>query len=266
VTVGSLVGGPAWAPRFAPPLALPTTAKDLDGFADGSAVPVYGPQTAAEMADYTKISSAEEVSKLAPGSGGTGGSGSSDSGSGSDPSFTTDPGAIALPDNGWPAGRYWWTVVPVQVLDDGKSLVYRDLEMPQDACAAGHVWSFGMQSMPVTTKDDIPLASGLDGVRVVASATKTPSFVQLPVITWTPVLGAQSYEIQLSRRVYPWQAAISQTAVVPSVTLKLGKQQSGLWYYRVRGINGNLPGAAIKMTWSKPTPIRITGDRFVVVK
>ncbi|MFL5955688.1 MAG: hypothetical protein ACJ76I_16445 [Gaiellaceae bacterium] len=277
VTVGSLVGGPAWAPRFAPPLALPTTVDALDKFAAGTSAATYGPQLNAEMADYTKIATAEEAVKLADGSAGTGGSGSTDTTT-TDPSFTTDPGSIALPDNGWPAGRYWWTVVPVAVYATAASassapgaltastLVYRDLELPQDACAAGHVWSFGMESMPVTTKDDFPLASGLRGSRIVASASKTPDFVQLPVITWTPVLGAQSYEIQLSRRVYPWRTVIAQSALVPSVTLKLTKQQTGLWYYRIRGVNGNLPGAAIKMTWSKPTPIRISGDSFAIVK
>jgi hypothetical protein len=266
VTVGSLVGGPAWAPRFAPPLSFPTTVDDLGKFLSGTLKPVYGPQGSAEMADYTKIATAEEVSKTAPGSDGTGGSGSTDTAT--DPSFTTDPGSIALPDNGWPAGRYWWTVVPVEILTDadGTNLEYRDVELPQDACAAGRVWPFGLQSMPVTTSDSVPFASGLYAGHVRAAAAPATSFVQLPVITWTPVLGAQSYEIQLSRQVYPWKTVISQTAVVPSATLDLTKAQTGLWYYRIRGVNGNLPGTAIKMTWSKPTAIRISGDSFVVVK
>jgi hypothetical protein len=264
VTVGSLVGGPAWAPRFAPPLSFPTTVDDFNKFLAGTGKAVYGPQANAEMADYTKIATAEEVAKTAPGSSGTGGSGSA--ATGTDPSFTTDPGSIALPDDGWPAGRYWWTVVPVQILNDGTNISYRDVELPQDACAAGRVWPFGLQSMPVTTSDSVPFASGLYGGRVTAAAAPTASFVQLPVITWKPVLGAQSYEIQLSRRVYPWKAVSSQTAVVPSATLNLTKSQTGVWYYRIRGVNGNLPGTAIKMTWSKPTAIRISGDRFVVVK
>jgi hypothetical protein len=257
VTVGSLVNGPAWAPRFAPPLALPTAA-------GGQAS--YGAQANAEMTDYTKIVTAEEAGSSPSSSSGAGGSASPSAGS--DPSFTTDPGTIELPDIGWPSGRYWWTVVPVQVLQSPTGdLVYRDAELPQDACAAGRVWSFGIQSMPVTkTENGGPFASGQNGSRVVSAATKTPSFVQLPVITWTPVLGAQAYEIQLSRRLYPWHTEVTQAAVVPSVTLKLTKQQSGTWYYRVRGINGYLPGTAIKMTWSTPAALRISGDRFVVVK
>lgn len=262
VTVGSLVYGPAWAPRFAPPLALPT---DVNG------PYTYGPQGNAEMTDYTKIVTAEEAASTAPSSAGAGGSGSTPAGS--DPSFTTDPGTIALPDIGWRAstqsGRYWWTIVPVGIFDTGKGLIYRDLELPQDACAPpnNRVWSFGIQSMPVTTtKDGVPFSQGQRDLSVASAATKTPSFVQLPVITWTPVLGAQAYEIQLSRHLYPWRAAIKQVAVVPSVTLKLTKQQSGVWYYRVRGINGYLPGTAIRMTWSTPTQVRISGDRFVIVK
>jgi hypothetical protein len=116
-----------------------------------------------------------------------------------------------------------------------------------------------------TTKSD-PLASGVLGGRVVAAASRQPSFEQLPVVTWTPVFGAQSYDIQLSRKIYPWKAAVSQTSLVPSATLNLSKQQTGLWYYRVRGVNGNLPGSAVTMTWSQPTAIRISGDLFKIVK
>ena len=47
-------------------------------------------------------------------------------------------------------------------------------------------------------------------------------------------------------------------------TLPLTKKDLGTWYYRVRGLNGNLPGTATTLTWSKPVAIRITGDRFVV--
>jgi hypothetical protein len=123
-----------------------------------------------------------------------------------------------------------------------------------------------MESQAVTTDRAAPYASGIRGARVVSAAGAKPTFTQLPVVTWDAVAGAQSYEIQLSRKVYPWKAAISQVSVVPSVTLKLKPTDIGVWYYRVRGVNANLPGTAIKMTWSKPAAIRISGDEFRIVK
>jgi hypothetical protein len=167
---------------------------------------------------------------------------------------SVDPGTVELPDN----SAYWWTAVPVEIFEDSTgNLVYQDMELPQDACAQGSVFSFAIQSMKATT-----YASGVHGNRVLSSA----SFSQLPVITWSPVLGAQTYEIQLSRRPEPnWKTAIAQTAVVSSATLKLTKKDIGTWYYRVRGVNGNLGGTAIKLRWSTGR-IQISGDLFQIVK
>jgi len=50
------------------------------------------------------------------------------------------------------------------------------------------------------------------------------------------------------------------------IMLPLGKAAVGSWWYRVRGINPALPVGADAMTWSKPVRLRVTGDRFVVVK
>ncbi len=284
VTVGSLVGGPAWAPRWAPPLQFPGTEADLAAFSAGTVPLAYGGQANAQMPDGTKIVTAEEVAGSASSSGSSGssgasgasgsssgsssGSGSTTTSSGSDPSFTTDPGTVALPDN----GRYWWTVIPVNAYADANgNITYQDAELAQDACRQNgaqpvSMSAFGMRSEPVTTTRSSPLASGLLGGRVVAASSKQPSFEQLPVVTWTAVYGAQSYEIELSRKSYPWRTAVAQTSLVPSATLNLTKRQAGLWYYRVRGVNGNLPGSAINMTWSRPTPIRISGDVFKIVK
>jgi hypothetical protein len=167
---------------------------------------------------------------------------------------TVAPGTVELPDN----SAYWWTAIPVEIFEDSAgNIVYQDMELPQDACAQGSVFSFAMQSMKATT-----YASGVHGNRVLSSA----SFSQLPVITWSPVLGAQTYEIQLSRRPEPyWKTAMTQTAVVPSATLNLTKKDIGTWYYRVRGVNGNLGGTAIKLRWSTGK-IQISGDLFQIVK
>ena len=275
VTVGSLVGGPAWAPRWAPPLQFPGTTADLTAFSAGTAPFTYGAQANAQMPDGTKIVTAEEVAgpSSSGSSGSSGSSSGSDSGStttsnGADPSFTTDPGSVALPDN----DSYWWTVIPVNAYADATgNITYQDAELAQDACRQNgaqplSMSAFGMRSEPVTTTKSSPLASGLLGGRVVTASTRQPSFEQLPVVTWTPVYGAQSYKIELSRKTYPWRPAVVQTSLVPSVTLNLTKRQAGLWYYRVRGVNGNLPGSAINMTWSRPTAIRISGDVFKIVK
>lgn len=246
VTTGTVVHGPAWAPRWlTKPIVPPknTTA----------------PATSSDaMADGTQVVPAENAAAATP-PGATATTASSTSSSSSTAATGPQAGTLlALPDLGWPAGRYWWTIVPV------RSGV--DLDLPQDECAAGHVWSFGMQSMAVTAQRSTPLASGLQGTRVVSSASRQPAFEQLPVITWVPALGAQSYEIQLSRHLYPWRAAISQTSVVPSVTLHLTKHAVGRWYYRVRGVNALLPGSSIKMTWSRPATIQIRGDAFTILK
>ena len=67
-------------------------------------------------------------------------------------------------------GRYWWTVVPVAVVDillrrrfaeqPGDAVEYHDAELPQDVCATGRVWSFGLAERPVTTVGAGPYVSG----------------------------------------------------------------------------------------------------------
>jgi len=291
VMASSIVGEPAWAPRNIDPLVLPATLKDLQSAVSGTFLG-WGAQPGF-MADGNTVTPSESAtvggasatSGSAPGTGTTGTTTSSapSSGSPSAPngsSFSTTASslrAVSLPDNGWPRGRYWWTVVPVAAADmnfdpktrgaDGDKLEYHDTELPQDACAAGHVWPFGVQSAPVTTSAAAPYASGLvNATRLAAATTKRPSFQELPLVTWDPAIGAISYEVQVSRRAYPWKASVRMSAVVPSALLPLTKKSVGTWYYRVRGINPDLPPAAQAMSWSKPVAIRITGDRFVLVK
>jgi hypothetical protein len=269
VLTGSIVGGPAWAPRDADPLALPGTTADLASAAAGKALG-FGAQENATMADATPVTPSEStiVGAAATTSSATGPADAS-----------TGPAdglrAVSLPDNGWPQGRYWWTVVPVQAVstpDSGtpdpsssQPLRYVDAELPQDACAAGQVWPFGVQSAPVTTSATTPLASGLVAATRVASAvTRVPGFQELPLVTWRPAPGAASYQVQVSRKLYPWKATWSQSTGATSAVLPLSKRSVGTWYYRVRGRNPDLPAAAAAMAWSKPVAIRITGDRFVV--
>ncbi|MDX6451210.1 MAG: hypothetical protein QOH16_1259 [Gaiellaceae bacterium] len=268
VTVGSIVGGPAWAPRWAQPLSLPVVGTDLRTFAAGGSPFTYAVQPNAWSFDLMPIETAEAAVGTAASTQGTVPStAATDSASTTPPTTTTaastatptalasvPPGTVELPDN----SAYWWTAIPVEIFEDPSGgITYQDMELPQDACAQGSVFSFAMESMKATT-----YASGVHGDRVLSSA----SFSQLPVITWSPVLGAQTYEIQLSRRPEPyWKTAITQTAVVPSATLNLTKKDIGTWYYRVRGVNGNLGGTAIKLRWSTGK-IQISGDLFQIVK
>ena len=80
-----------------------------------------------------------------------------------------------------------------------------------------------------------------------------------------PAIGATSYEIELSHKVYPWQAVKKLTTFATSIVLPLSKTDAGVWFYRVRGVNPNLPAGAQKMTWSSPVEIRITGNQFKVL-
>ncbi|HEX4525506.1 MAG TPA: hypothetical protein VH108_02065 [Gaiellaceae bacterium] len=275
VMTGSLTGSPAWAPRSIDPLKMPGTVKDLADAAAGK-FPGFGAQAGVFTADGTTPSPAE--------SGGTASSAGATTTPSTSPNASSStvatPRQVSLPDNGWPQGRYWWTVVPVGVVDvvadptkgasSGDALEYHDLALPQDLCAANGgaaVWPFGVQSAPVTTTSGTPYASGLiSGTRVVSAAKSNPSFRELPVVTWEPALAANTYDIELSRHLYPWHAVRKQVSAVTSAVLPLRKTDLGVWYYRVRGVNPNLSGPAQKLAWSTPTEVRISGDRFVIVK
>lgn len=275
VMAGSIVGGPAWAPRNSDPLVLPGTIADLTGAADVTDRKIlgYGGQSGTFMADGTVPSPAESGSAAA-----ASGSAPAAPAGGAPASASGSTRPISLPDNGWPQGRYWWTVVPVGTVDvapvqfpgplSPDAIEYHDLVQPQDICAAGQVWSFGVQSAPITTTSETPYASGLvNGPRVVSAVARRPSFQELPLVTWKPALAAQAYDVEVSRKAYPWVSVKPpQMSVVTSAVLPLTKKDKGVWYYRVRGINPNLPATAQKLSWSKPVAIRISGDRFVIVK
>ena len=237
---GSLVGGPAWAPRASDPLALPATTKDLQDANAGKFLG-FGAQTGVFMRDGTTPLASEEQTADGGAAGSPGGRerrsrpgrrlGRVRSVRSRRLGGSSSARLVSLPDNGWPQGRYWWTVVPVGILpvttfgvpaSDSSALEFHDLELPQDACAAGQVWPFGVQSTPITASASTPYASGVvAGMRVVSAAGHSPGFLELPLVSWQPALAAASYEIELSRRLYPWKAVKSQTSVVNSVVLKL---------------------------------------------
>jgi hypothetical protein len=127
--------------------------------------------------------------------------------------------------------------------------------------------SFGKISQPVVTQSGTPWVSGVSpNGRMVASAKKTPEVHDSPLVAWEPAVGAQSYDVQLSRTKYPWRTTWSTSTSATSIVLPLSRNQAGWWWYRVRGVNPALPAGAQQMSWSTPVKIRITGDSFVVVK
>ena len=258
---GSVIGSPAYAPRTQGGVFnLPQTTQELGNWTG----PPYLVQRGVEGHSYDATGKQVSSSELP------------DTKRAADASAGTADASVDLWDSGWPNGRYYWTVVPVTVESYGaydpknqsQPIEYHDISVPQDQCESGLGMSFGKISQPVVTgASKLPWVSGLapDG-RVVASATKVPTVHDSPLVAWEPAVGATKYDVQLSRQKYPWKITWQTQTAATSVVLPLGKAAVGSWWYRVRGINPALPFGADAMTWSTPVRLRVTGDRFVVVK
>jgi hypothetical protein len=264
---GSIVGSPAWAPRASGgTLKLPQSVKDLSSWTTAPYLVEFGSEGKAFDAAGAPV-----ISNEAPKSSDKTATSTAPSGTDS----AAGPGFVDLWDSGWPTGRFYWTVVPVRAEPFGvqatsgsdQAISYRDAILPQDECEAGFGKSFGKVSSPVVTKQGTPWVSGLspDG-RMVASAQKVPKVHDSPLVSWQPAIGAAKYEIQLSRKSYPWVKTWSTVTPATSAVLPLGSTATGTWWYRVRGINPAMPSGAQTMSWSAAVRIRVTGDSFVVVK
>ncbi len=247
---GAVVGSPAYAPRATGPLAMPFSDAEID-----KATTRYLGDANAEgdmrSADGAKVVTNETVSDASsPGSSSEG--------------FELVTGAkVDLPDVDFPSTRYYWTVVPVALLEDadGKRY-YKDMDLPQDACRAGRVLSFGKESDPVTT--GARYVSGLTpGGRLLASVNgkKKPVLYSTPLVAWLPALGATAYEVQWSRTRYPWRAQGSKLTYSTSAVLDL---QPGAWFFRVRGLN-QLQARKPEMTWSAPVQLKVAKPTFRLV-
>jgi hypothetical protein len=144
------------------------------------------------------------------------------------------------------------------------SIEYRDTELTQDACASGRVLTFGKTSEPVVTGGSAPYISGLSPNGRLFSATRArPAVYGTPLVTWQPALGADYYEVQWSKSLDPWMTAGSTQTAGTSTTLPLS---TGLWYYRVRGLNTSVPGNRPQMAWSDPVAVKIARPSFRVVR
>ena len=144
------------------------------------------------------------------------------------------------------------------------TLSYYDVETPQDLCASGRVLAFGKASEPAVSRASTPYVSGLSPRgRLTAAARSVPSFYGTPLIAWKPAVGADQYQVQWSKRGYPWKKEGERLTYATSALLPLGP---GRWFYRIRGINFSMPGTARAMTWSDPIELRVTKPTFAVVK
>jgi hypothetical protein len=232
---GSVVGGPAYAPRVSGPLKLPTNQEELD-VALAGILPSAKTETAKTfMADGSPMTASEAF--------------------GADDRVRVD-----LPDVDTSSTRYFWTVVPVGIIvDEDGTFTYYDAESPQDACESGRMASFGKESRPVITTAGTPYVSGLSPKgRLLAQAGRRPVVYSTPLIAWRPVVGATAYEVQWSRTKYPWRSRGSALTYATSSVLQLG---TGLWYYRVRGLNAAQVGTPA-MSWSAPVAVKVVRPTF----
>ena len=253
----AIVGSPAYAPRPTGPLALPATHDDL--LAAEAGLLKDGLEGSTFMSDgFSYLSTESSSASPAPGGSGSGGTSAP-------PSQTVTGAKVDLWDTEWPGGRYYWTVVPVAV-NDGATVTYHDTELPQEACQAGRVLTFGKVSEPAVTAEQGAYASGLSPHGQLFSANKAAArFYGPPLVAWKPALGAYEYELEWGHKAYPFAATgkITTPTSSTSYVLPLGP---GTWYYRVRGLNAFIPGNEPLMSWSDPTRLVVAPPSFRVVR
>ena len=114
---------------------------------------------------------------------------------------------VDLPDLDATTTRYFWTVVPVGIrVNEGGTFEYWDTDIPQDACQAGRMATFGKQSHPAITTAGSPFVSGLTPKgRLLAQAGRAPSCIRRLSSPGGPSSARRQYEVQWSRVKYPWR-------------------------------------------------------------
>ncbi|MGZ8717025.1 MAG: hypothetical protein ACXWYO_07940, partial [Gaiellaceae bacterium] len=148
----------------------------------------------------------------------------------------------------------------------GGSIVYQDMELPQEVCAAGRVQRFGIESEPSLTTGSAPFVTGLSPSGRLTSAASTPAFYGAPLIAWTPAFGADIYEVQYSKTKYPFKPEIDpRSKTTGNLTFSTSDvlpfprgAMAGTWWYRIRGIDYNLPTGVQQMGWSDPEKLVVT--------
>jgi len=148
------------------------------------------------------------------------------------------------------------------------SFEYQDLELPQDVCAAGRVMRFGKESEPSLVASGQLFATGLSSDGRLTSAVHTTAFYGQPLVSWTPALGAEVYEVQWSKTQYPFTPQPTSTGtlgLMTSATSVVLPVTPGTWWYRVRGFDYSLPTGAQQMSWSDPAKLVVAPPKFKLV-
>ncbi|MHB8059927.1 MAG: hypothetical protein ACYDHO_03745 [Gaiellaceae bacterium] len=241
VLTGSIVGSPAWAPRMSDPLGLPDS---VDAVAEAR-LSILKDKTQGSAFDYAHSPVVTSEAAVAD--------------------ATSSPSRLDLWDRDWPSGAYYWTVVPVtwftNPLNDDK-FEYKDTQAAQDACASGQIERFGRVSQEVSTGGKNAYLTGLSAggkMRSIAASKSPRIYGSSTLATWTPALGADLYEVQWSKKRYPFEKAGSVTTPATSVALPL---TPGTWSYRVRGVDTSMPSTAQGMAWSTVRKVRILKPVF----
>jgi hypothetical protein len=149
-------------------------------------------------------------------------------------------------------------------------LTYRDLELASDVCAAGRVARLAKNSEPTLTTGGELFATGLSSKGRLMSARSGTAFYSNPLVAWTPALGATAYEVQWSKKQYPFKPEPNPENSNAPGTMTLGTAavlplSPGTWYYRVRGFDYSLPTDAQQMSWSDPAKIVLAKPKFRIV-
>jgi len=154
------------------------------------------------------------------------------------------------------------------VVRAGGSILYVDAELPQDACAAGRVQRLGISSEPSLTSAQTPFATGLSSVGRLTSALNTSTFYGQPLVAWTPAFNADLYEVQYSKTRYPFKPEVdprsSTKGHLTFSTSDVLPLAAGTWWYRVRGIDFNLPSGVQQMGWSDPEKLVVSKPKFKI--
>ena len=254
VHVSDLVGSPAYVPRTSLPLSLPGDPSKL-----AAAPNVILGDADKEGDDYD--AGHERVFAAGTQDGIPKDADDEDLAQGQTPDRKT-----GIWDNDWPESRYYWTAVPaVPFITADNKVEYHDVEFAEDACAAGRVISFGKTSAPVVEKaSGVPYLSGMTGSGEIRGATTDkPSFFGRVIVAWKPAPGATRYQVQWSKKANPFKAAGTLTTRATADILSLAP---GVWYYRVRGVDGTLPTSQRGMTWSDPQYLKIVPRTFSVIR
>jgi hypothetical protein len=161
---------------------------------------------------------------------------------------------------------------PGELVQSGSgSLRYRDLELPQDVCTQpDRVARFAKNSEPALTASGELFATGLSSGGRLISARRASTFYGGPLVAWAPAMGATAYEVQWSKKAYPFKPEPNPANANAPGTLTLGTAAvlpltPGTWYYRVRGFNYSLPTNAQQMSWSDPARISVAKPKFKLV-